>query len=183
MSDINQMNMNGNMMGQMNPMMMSQMNNNMMGQMNPMMMGQMNSNDMMQMFMNQINNNNQMQNLSDGAQNFQNQQQQNNENYNNTQATNPQNQDNGNQLALTFIKNNDTANQRKITVYCLSTDKVGDVVQKYRIKADDHNQNEKFIFNAKKLNLDLTVSEAGLLNESKIFVMVTEGIVGGKKSV
>ena len=168
------MNMNTNMMGQMNPMMM--------GQMNPM-MGQMNSNDMMQMFMNQMNNNNPMQNLSNGAQNFQNQQQQNNINYNNTQANTQQNQDNGNQLALTFIKNNEQADQRKITVYCLSTDKVGDVVKKYRIKADDHNENEKFIFNAKKLNLDLTVSEAGLLNDSKIFVMVTEGIVGGEKSV
>ena len=75
-----------------------------------------------------------------------------------------------------------TIDQRKITVYCLSTDKVGDVDKKYRVKADDHNEKEKFIFNAKKLNLDLTVSEAGLLNDSKIFVMVTEGIVGGEKS-
>ena len=56
-----------------------------------------------------------------------------------------------------------------------------EVIKRYRTKAEDNNPNEKFIYNAKKLNLNLTVRDAGLVNESKIFVMVTEGIVGGKK--
>ena len=86
-----------------------------------------------------------------------------------------------NYITLTFIKNNEGTNQRKINVQCTLDDKVGEVIKRYRTKAEDNNPNEKFIYNAKKLNLNLTVRDAGLVNESKIFVMVTEGIVGGKK--
>ena len=141
-------------------------------------MNQMNQN-MMNMLMSQMNNN-QMQNLANNAQNFQNQQQQNNENFNNNQANTQQNQD---RLEITFIKNNQNEVQRSIKIFCLNTEKVGDIIKKYRVKADDNNPNEKFIYNAKKLNEDLTVAEAGLINQSKIFVMVTENIVGGGKSI
>ena len=167
---MNQMAMN-NMMNQMNPNMMNQMNNNMMNQMN--------QNFMMNMLMNQMNN--QMQNLSNNAQEFQNQQQQNNENFNNNQTNPQQNQDDGTRLEITFIKNNQNEAQRSIKIFCLNSEKVGDIIQKYRVKADDNNKEEKFIYNAKKLNPDLTVAEAGLINQSKIFVMVTENIVGGGK--
>ena len=139
-------------------------------------MNQMNQN-MMNMLMNQMNNN-QMQNLANNAQNFQNQQQQNNENFNNNQANTQQNQD---RLEITFIKNNQNEPQRSIKIFCLGSEKVGDIIEKYRIKADDKNKEEKFICNAKKLNPDLTVAEAGLIDQSRIFVMVTENIVGGEK--
>ena len=142
-------------------------------------MNQMNQN-MMNMLMNQMNNN-QMQNLANNAQNFQNQQQQNNENFNNNQFNIQQNQDNETRLEITFIKNNQNEPKRSIKIFCLDSEKVGDIIEKYRIKADDKNKEEKFIYNAKKLNPDLTVAEAGLIDQSRIFVMVTENIVGGEK--
>ena len=164
-------------------MMINQMNPNMMNLMNNNMMNQMNQNFMMNMLMNQMNNN-QMQNLSNNAQDFQNQQQLNNENFNNNNQTDTQqNQGNDTRLEISFIKNNQNEAQRSIKIFCLNSEKVGDIIQKYRVKADDHNPNEKFIYNAKKLNEDLTVAEAGLINQSKIFVMVTENIVGGGKSI
>ena len=142
-------------------------------------MNQMNQN-MMNMLLNQMNNN-QMQNLANNAQNFQNQQQQNNENFNNNQFNIQQNQDNETRLEITFIKNNQNEPKRSIKIFSLDSEKVGDIIEKYRIKADDKNKKEKFIYNAKQLNPDLTVAEAGLINQSKIFVMVTEKVYGGEK--
>ena len=153
MSFNDQMNMN-NMMNQMTMSnMMNQMNPNMMNQMNQNMMNQMNQN-MMNMLLNQMNNN---------------------------QFNIQQNQDNETRLEITFIKNNQNEPKRSIKIFSLDSEKVGDIIEKYRIKADDKNKKEKFIYNAKQLNPDLTVAEAGLINQSKIFVMVTEKVYGGEK--
>ena len=45
-------------------------------------------------------------------------------------------------------------------------------------KTGDYDQEKKFIFNAKLLNQDLSVAEAGLHNNSNIFVVATKGIKG-----
>ena len=74
-------------------------------------------------------------------------------------------------MEITFIKNNQNEPKRSIKIFCLDSEKVGDIIEKYRIKADDKNKEEKFICNAKKLNPDLTVAEAGLIDQSRIFVM------------
>ena len=175
---MNPMNMNTGGMDQMG---MNQMNMNQMG-MNPMNM-MMNNPLMAQMLLSQMNMN-QMGNMSNNAAMFMN----NNNNSNNQQQNNGNNNLSGNSqqdfspeyITITFIKNNEGAAQKKVEVQCTLNDKVEDVINKYRSKANDYNKNEKFIFNAKRLNLELSVSEAGLLNNSKIFVMITEGIVGGK---
>jgi len=49
--------------------------------------------------------------------------------------------------------------------------KVSEIIQRYRNKSNDFDINKKFIYNAKVLCADLTASEAGLNNNSNIFVV------------
>ena len=69
-------------------------------------------------------------------------------------------------------------NRPPITIQCLGDEKVADIIKKYRIKADDKDESKKFIFNAKALNVTLTVAEAGLTNNANIFVVTTKGVKG-----
>ena len=64
-------------------------------------------------------------------------------------------------------------NKSPVMIQCLLTDKVSDIIVKYRNKSNNNDENVKFIFNAKELNKNLTVKEAGLLNNSNIFVVKT----------
>jgi len=66
----------------------------------------------------------------------------------------------------------------EIWVLCFIDEKVSDVIQRYRAKSNDRDPTKKFIFNAKALNCDLTVAEAGLTNNCNIFVICTKGIKG-----
>ena len=45
-------------------------------------------------------------------------------------------------------------------IQCQSNEKVSDLIERYRTKADDHDPTKKFIFNAKNLSPELTVSQA-----------------------
>ena len=65
-----------------------------------------------------------------------------------------------------------------IMVQCMPNDKVRDVIEKYRNKSNDRDTTKKFIFNAKNLNADLSVAEAGITNNANIFVVATKGIKG-----
>ena len=65
-----------------------------------------------------------------------------------------------------------------IMVQCTPNDKVSDIIDRYRNKANDHDTTKKFIFNAKNLNTSLSVSEAGITNNANIFVVATKGIKG-----
>ena len=49
-------------------------------------------------------------------------------------------------------------------------EKVSEIIQRYREKYNDFEQNLKFIFNAKELNTFLSVAEHGLSENSNIFV-------------
>ena len=66
-----------------------------------------------------------------------------------------------------------------IMVQCMPDDKVSDVIEKYRNKANDRDPSKKFIFNAQSLKPSLSVAEAGISNNSNIFV-VTTGAFGNK---
>ena len=57
-------------------------------------------------------------------------------------------------------------------------EKVKEVIQRYRIKSGDNDQTKKFIFNAKNLNQELSVGEAGITNNGNIFVVTTQGVKG-----
>ena len=65
-----------------------------------------------------------------------------------------------------------------IMIQCMPDDRVSDVINKYRIKANDNDTSKKFIFNAKNLNASLTLSEAGITNNANIFVVTTKGVKG-----
>ena len=60
-------------------------------------------------------------------------------------------------------------------------EKVSTLIQKYRNKTQDFEEKKKFIFNAKELNPSLSCEEAGLCNNSIIFVINTKNVDGGSK--
>jgi len=64
-------------------------------------------------------------------------------------------------------------------IQCNLNDKVSNVIEKYRIKANDRETKVKFIYNLMYLNPSLTVAEAGLQNNSTIFVVSTGDVRGG----
>ena len=191
----NQMNpMMNNMNNQMNPMM-----NNMNNQMNnPMMNGmnnQMNNMNNNQMFMNnqmQMNNalmNNQimmnqmtamgqmpMNAMAVNQSNFlgnMNAQLQ-NDNFNNNNFQNPTPDEN-----LTLQFQNSAQPVKSISVPCKLNEVFGDVVSRYWSKLLVKEIPEaKYVFNAKNVNLSLTVAESGLNSDSVIQVVQTKGIRG-----
>ena len=62
-----------------------------------------------------------------------------------------------------------------ISILCNINEKVSDLIEKYRIKTGDRDLSEIFIYNAKNLKFSLTLEEAGLYNNSNIFVVQTKG--------
>jgi len=63
-------------------------------------------------------------------------------------------------------------------IKCLLNEKVSDIIERYREKSGDNDPTKKFVFNAKDLDLSLTVAEAGLVNDSSINVYTTKCIKG-----
>ena len=61
-------------------------------------------------------------------------------------------------------------------VLCDPNEKVSSIIEKYRMQTGDYDLDKIFIFNAKKLAPSLTLAEAGLINNSVIFVVTTRGI-------
>ena len=66
-----------------------------------------------------------------------------------------------------------------IVISCLYSEKVSDLIQRYRNISGDSDCSKKFIFNAKNLNEYLTVSETELSENAIIFVVPTNRIKGG----
>ena len=78
-----------------------------------------------------------------------------------------------NENELPSIKDNINVIFRKdkpIMINCKLSEKVSEVIKKYRAKSLDNEKNIRFIFNAKELNQSLSVDEAGLTENSNIFV-------------
>ena len=62
---------------------------------------------------------------------------------------------------------------------CTYDEKIQEVIKRFCNKLGlNYKKYLKFIFNAKRLNPDITVAEAGITNMSKIFVIETKGIKG-----
>ena len=160
--------MNQGMMGTgMNNQGMNQMMNNMTGMnMNPMMnpgmmnmgnMGMMNA----AMNMNMMNNNN-MANMNNM----------------NNMNTDTGNQSSNGQFISVHFRAGANGENGSIMIQCSLSDKVSDLIEKYRTKSLEDVSQKKFIFNAKNLNRDLTVAEAGLSDGANIFVVNTAGVKG-----
>ena len=65
---------------------------------------------------------------------------------------------------------------KPVLIECKTREKVSSLIEKYRNKSGDRDDNKKFIFNAKNLNLSLTVAEAGITNNANIFVAFTKKV-------
>ena len=91
-------------------------------------------------------------------------------NLNDNQNLNDEN-NSSNKINIAFRRSDDNP---PIRVMCDYTEKISEVIKRYCIKAgiDKYHDNFKFVFNAKKINLDLTVAESGITNNSVILVIV-----------
>ena len=76
------------------------------------------------------------------------------------------------------FRTSNNINDYPLKIQCTKNEKVSDLIERYRTKAIDHDTTKRFIFNAKELNKDLTIEEAGLSEGSNIFVVTTAGIKG-----
>ena len=65
----------------------------------------------------------------------------------------------------------DLSKREPIWIYCYPEQKVSSIIEQYRSKSGDHDPFKKFIFNAKNLSPNLTVAEAGILNNANILVV------------
>ena len=65
------------------------------------------------------------------------------------------------------------------TIQCNINEKVSDIIEKYRNETGDRDLTEKFVYMAKVLNPAITLREAGMENNSSVFVVVTKGLAGG----
>ena len=145
---------------------MDMMNNN--NQMNTQMMNQM---QMMMQMMNYNNIGNMNQQANNMMMNF------NNNNNNNNQ--NQENNNDGNGISVIFrVSGNNGQASAPLMIQCQPHEKVRELIQRYRTKSGDEDPTKKFIFNAKNLSEELTVSEAGIANNANIFVVATKGIKG-----
>ena len=75
------------------------------------------------------------------------------------------------ELSLLFKQN--WEDKPPILIECNFKDKVSDIIEKYRNRANDYYENRKFIYNAKNLESYYSVAEAGLLKNSIIDVIST----------
>ena len=69
--------------------------------------------------------------------------------------------------------------QNSVMIHCSIHDKVSDIIEKFKNISKYSYEEPKFIFNALTLNPNLTLAEANLANNSKIFVIEAAGIKGG----
>ena len=138
------------------------MNQNMMYQ-NMMNNPMMNQNMMSQMMMAQL-----MANNGNNSQN----------NDSQSQSSNNNSNMNSNGGFTVIFRTRDTDNSDPISVQCMPNDRVSEVIEKYRSKANDHDETKRFIFNAKELDKSLTVAEAGLQDRANVFVINTKGVKG-----
>ena len=92
-------------------------------------------------------------------------------------STNQTSNNNPNIINVLF-RVSDEANQNNYTIHCNLSDKVSDIIKKYRKKASDSDPTKQFIFNGQKLKRDLTANEQGLTNQAIILVITARNVKG-----
>ena len=88
---------------------------------------------------------------------------------------------NQNQIKVNF--RNSGQYSSALEIQCNQEEKVSELIQKYRIKSGNYDQNIKFIYNAKNLNPDLTLAEAGVFNGVNVFVVTHCDMKGGGMAI
>ena len=81
---------------------------------------------------------------------------------------------------ITVIFKNTISNE-KCVVYCKYSDKIAKIIEKYREKSNDYEENEKFIFNGRTLNPSLTVGQENIVLNSIIKVIFLGNVKGSYK--
>ena len=79
-------------------------------------------------------------------------------------------------ITITF---RDIYNEYSMNIQASLEEKVRDVINKFRAKANKKSDSLKFYFRAKRLNESLTLAEAGIENSSVIFVLNKKNVQGG----
>ena len=119
---------------------------------------------------NNINKNNNINMINSGT--FSNNMMDNNNKKNNLININQFSKIDDEEIYVIFIKE-----ETKTRFKCKRNEKVNDIIEKYREEAFDDDTNIEFIYNGKdlnKLNKNLTASEAGISNNSNIFVLASK---------
>ena len=92
---------------------------------------------------------------------------------------NPQqiNENNNNDFLQILFWN--SVNYKITTIFCSGTDKISTLIEKYRNKANDYDDNI-YLFNNKQLNnyLDSTLNDLGLVSNMKITVSPVKSCLG-----
>ena len=77
-----------------------------------------------------------------------------------------------------FRKNGENGDDTSIMVQCKPSDKISDLIDRYRTKSLDNDPKKKFIFNAKEVIPHYTVEQLGIRNNSSVFVVSTANVRG-----
>ena len=175
--------MNNNMNNMQNLMMNNNMNNGMMNMNN--MQNSMMNNGMMNINMNNMQNpmlnqmmfnNNQMANMNQMAAIIK---QMNELNQVNMPQQNKNESASNQGINVVFRVSGKQANgMPPLNIQCKESDMVSVLIQRYRNKTGDNDTTKKFIYNAKNLEKNITVKQAGISNNANIFVVSTQGIKG-----
>ena len=94
---------------------------------------------------------------------------------NNSQTQNMMNKgQNKSETINVFFRIKDGEGKPPIMIPCSPDDKINEIIEKYRKASSDNDQNKKFLFNGKPFNQTLSAAEAGLSDQSNIFVAKEE---------
>ena len=99
----------------------------------------------------------------------------------NSQNLNKDSNENNNTILnqeINVFFNNVVENKPLNIIQCTLSDKVSDIIQKYRNKTLDKETTNIFLFNGKVLDLNMTAAEAGLSNLVLIHVINTKNVDG-----
>ena len=70
-----------------------------------------------------------------------------------------------------FFRLRDGGSQAPILIKCSLTDKVSDIIGKYKAKASVSLEGKKYLFKEKELDSNSTLEDAGLVDNSNIFIV------------
>ena len=116
---------------------------------------------------NNINKNNNINMINSGT--FSNNMMDNNNKKNNLININQFSKIDDEEIYVIFIKE-----ETKTRFKCKRNEKVNDIIEKYREEAFDDDTNIKFFYNGKELNKNIIASEAGISNNSNIYVVTSK---------
>ena len=121
---------------------------------------------------------NQMSQLNQSANQFNNSLNNSNNNHTKVNENTSFYSDNSGGINVFFRKNGENEEDTSIMVQCKTSDKMSEVIDRYRTKSLDNDPTKKFIFNAKEVIPHYTVEQHRIRNNASIFVVTTRNVRG-----